>query len=277
MPTYSYRLVNVFAENIFSGNPLAVFTDATGLDEQTMQLLAAQLNLSETTFVFPSSIASAKVRIFTPVNEMPFAGHPSLGTAAVIHGQRDAVSLELKAGVIPVRFAGDVATLTANAATYRAGPALSDLAPALGLPLSALKGEALCVDSGVEQLIIPLASAAYVMACQPAPQLFRDVVLQGRNRDGTLVWAWQDGEVIARYFWSQHGQIVEDNGTGSACANLGAYLLQQGVELPFAATMIQGHKAGRLAHLRLSITVDGRVEVGGRVVEVGRGEFDLTF
>ncbi len=75
MPTYSYRLVNVFAENIFAGNPLAVFTDASGLDDHTMQLLAAQLNLSETTFVFPSTVASAKVRIFTPMNEMPFAGH----------------------------------------------------------------------------------------------------------------------------------------------------------------------------------------------------------
>lgn len=275
MPTYSYRLVNVFAENIFAGNPLAVFTDATGLDEQTMQLLATQLNLSETTFVFPSSIASAKVRIFTPMNEMPFAGHPSLGTAAVIRDQRNEVSLELKAGVIPLRFDGDVATLTANAATYRAGPLATDLAPALGLPLSALKGEALCVDSGVEQLIVPLACAADVLACQPAPHLFRDVVLQGRNRDGTLVWAWQGGEIIARYFWTRHGQIVEDNGTGSACANLGAYLLNQGVALPFAATMIQGHKAGRLAHLRLSITANGQVEVGGRVVEIGRGEFDL--
>ncbi|MEJ2792301.1 PhzF family phenazine biosynthesis protein [Iodobacter sp. LRB] len=275
MPTYSYRLVNVFAENIFAGNPLAVFTDARGLDEQSMQLLAAQLNLSETTFVFPSAVASAKVRIFTPVNEMPFAGHPSLGTAAVIRGDRDEVNLELKAGVIPVRFDGDVATLTANTASYREGPPAASLAPALGLPLSAFAGDALCVDSGTEQLIIPLATAADVLACQPASHLFRDVVLLGRKRDGTLVWAWQDGEIIARYFWSQHGQIVEDNGTGSACANLGAYLLRQGVGLPFAATMIQGHKVGRLAHLRLSIREDGRVEVGGRVVELGGGEFNL--
>lgn len=275
MPVYSYRLMNVFAQTNYAGNPLAVFTDAAGLDEPTMQLLAAQLNLSETTFVFPSDVASARVRIFTPVSEMAFAGHPSLGTAAVIRGQQAAVSLELAAGIIPVSFDGDVATLTANAAVCRAGPPLTALAGALGLPVSAFAGEAEFADSGTEQLIVPLVSAADVAACQPDSGLFSAVVLQGRNRDGTLVWAWQDGQIIARYFWSQHGQIVEDNGTGSACANLGAFLLKRGIALPFAALMIQGHKAGRLAHLRLSITAEGQVQVGGRVVEVGRGEFDI--
>ncbi|MGL4603905.1 MAG: PhzF family phenazine biosynthesis protein, partial [Iodobacter sp.] len=148
MPVYSYRLMNVFAQTHYAGNPLAVFTDATGLDERTMQLLAAQLNLSETTFVFPSDVASARVRIFTPVSEMAFAGHPSLGTAAVIRGQQAAVSLELAAGIIPVSFDGDVATLTANTAVCRAGPPLSALAGALGLPLSAFAGEAEFADSG---------------------------------------------------------------------------------------------------------------------------------
>ncbi|QBC44347.1 PhzF family phenazine biosynthesis protein [Iodobacter fluviatilis] len=275
MPTYSYCLVNVFAEDFFAGNQLAVFTNATGLDEATMQLLATQLNLSETTFVFPSQVASAKVKIFTPTNEMAFAGHPSLGTAVVIRDGRTEVSLELKAGIIPLRFNGDIATLTANPATHRAGPLASDLSQALGLPLSAFSEPAQFVDSGTEQLIVPLKTVDDVMACQPAAQFFRDVVLQGRNRDGTLVWAWQNGEIVARYFWTKHGQVMEDNGTGSACANLGAYLLKQGVQLPFAATMIQGHKVGRLAHLRLSITVDRQVEVGGRVVNIGRGEFDL--
>ncbi|WP_293936830.1 PhzF family phenazine biosynthesis protein [Iodobacter sp.] len=275
MPTYSYRVVNVFAENFFSGNQLAVFTDATGLDDATMQLLAAQLNLSETTFVFPSKVASATVRIFTPTNEIAFAGHPSLGTAAVIRDGRANVSLELKAGIIPLRFHGDVVTLTANLAEHRAGPSSADLASTLGLPLSAFAEAAQLVDNGTEQLIVPLNSVDDVRACQPDAKRLSDLVQQGRNRDGTLVWAWQNDEIIARYFWSKHGQIMEDNGTGSACANLGAYLLKQGVQLPFAATMIQGHTAGRLAHLHLSITADRQVEVGGRVVNIGRGEFDL--
>src|SRR6185437_16570196 len=82
---YAFRLVNVFAEDTaLSGNPLAVFEDARGLDDATMQALALQFNLSETTFVLPSDVATRRVRIFTPAFEMPFAGHPTLGTAHVV-------------------------------------------------------------------------------------------------------------------------------------------------------------------------------------------------
>ena len=80
MPTHAFRIVNVFAESPLAGNPLAVFEDARMLDDDTMQALALQFNLSETTFVLPSSTVSARVRIFTPSFEMPFAGHPTLGT-----------------------------------------------------------------------------------------------------------------------------------------------------------------------------------------------------
>jgi PhzF family phenazine biosynthesis protein len=84
MPAYRYRLVNVFAAAPLEGNPLCVFEDARGLDETTMQALALQFNLSETTFILPSDNATARVRIFTPTFEMPFAGHPTLGTAHVV-------------------------------------------------------------------------------------------------------------------------------------------------------------------------------------------------
>src|SRR5512139_1485208 len=105
MQTLKFRLVNVFAETPLGGNPLCVFEDGSGLDDATMQALALQFNLSETTFVLPSTVATAHVRIFTPTFEMPFAGHPTLGTAHVVRdlagvGQR--VTLQMKAGVIPV-------------------------------------------------------------------------------------------------------------------------------------------------------------------------------
>ncbi len=85
---YAFRIVNVFAEERLAGNPLAVFDDARGLDAATMQALALQFNLSETTFILPSTKASARVRIFTPTFEMPFAGHPTLGTAHVVRALR---------------------------------------------------------------------------------------------------------------------------------------------------------------------------------------------
>ena len=84
MPAYAFRLLNVFAESTFGGNPLCVFDDARGMDDVTMRALAVQFNLSETTFVLPSERAHARVRIFTPGYEMAFAGHPTLGTAHVV-------------------------------------------------------------------------------------------------------------------------------------------------------------------------------------------------
>src|SRR5436309_10127641 len=113
MPAFAFRIVNVFAEAPFGGNPVAVFEDARGIDDATMQALALQFNLSETTFILPSTRASAHVRIFTPAFEMPFAGHPTLGTAHVVRALRggDAVTLEMHAGVIAVHARGDVWTL----------------------------------------------------------------------------------------------------------------------------------------------------------------------
>ena len=105
MAEYAFRIVNVFAEEPLGGNPLAVFEDARGLDERTMQALALQFNLSETTFILPSSIANARVRIFTPTFEMPFAGHPTLGTAHVVRelgGLGDDVTLDMLAGTVRV-------------------------------------------------------------------------------------------------------------------------------------------------------------------------------
>src|SRR5580693_862740 len=114
---HAFRIVNVFTMpgERLSGNPLCVFEDGRGLSDPQMQALALQLNLSETTFVLPPSRpgATARVRIFTPTFEMPFAGHPTLGTAHVLAGLRDEVVLELKAGLVPVKRDGAAWTLRA--------------------------------------------------------------------------------------------------------------------------------------------------------------------
>jgi trans-2,3-dihydro-3-hydroxyanthranilate isomerase len=115
--TYTYRILNVFAESPLAGNPLAVFEDGRAFDDATMQALALQFNLSETTFILPSERATARVRIFTPTFEMPFAGHPTLGTAHVVRALMNAgddVTLDLRVGIIPVHGDGDVWTLQAT-------------------------------------------------------------------------------------------------------------------------------------------------------------------
>src|SRR4030081_3051565 len=124
MSAYAYRIVNVFTQGRapLSGNPLCVFERAQTLDAASMQALALQFNLSETTFILPSAKATARVRIFTPSYEMPFAGHPTLGTAHVVRAMKggDAVALEMRAGVIPVNARGDRWTLQAMEPSSRA-------------------------------------------------------------------------------------------------------------------------------------------------------------
>src|SRR5271155_749802 len=139
MATHPFRIVNVFtrAQGALTGNPLCVFESGSGLSTEAMQALARQFNLSETTFILPSTRADARVRIFPPSYEMPFAGHPTLGTAHVCRALKlggDSLVLEMQAGLIPVRASGDRWTLSALGASSRELDVSRDvLASALGL------------------------------------------------------------------------------------------------------------------------------------------------
>src|SRR3984893_17371123 len=139
MATHAFRIINVFTHNqgTLTGNPLCVFENAASFDTPLMQALARQFNLSETTFILPSSSADARVRIFTPTYEMPFAGHPTLGTAHVCRALGlggESLRLEMQAGVIAVRAQGGRWTLTAPTPTWREVDApRTILARALGL------------------------------------------------------------------------------------------------------------------------------------------------
>ena len=275
---YAYRIVNVFAESPLAGNPLCVFEDGSGLDDATMQALALQFNLSETTFILPSSNATARVRIFTPTFEMPFAGHPTLGTANVVRDVRqagDSVTLEMKAGVIPVVADGNVWTLSANAPKHRAPAARSaDLAGMLGLSPTDLSSPALWVDTGSEQLVIPLATFDAVRRAAPKADDIRQHGSTG-GRAMAYVFAREGDHVLARFFFPKHGSVVEDPGTGSACANLGGWLLATATSLPQRLTIDQGEAVGRPCRLGLEVTAGGEIKVSGRVIEIGRGTISL--
>jgi len=275
---YAYRIVNVFAESPLAGNPLCVFEDGSGLDDATMQALALQFNLSETTFILPSSNATARVRIFTPTFEMPFAGHPTLGTANVVRDVRqagDSVTLEMKAGVIPVVADGNVWTLSANAPKHRAPAARpADLAGMLGLSPTDLSSPALWVDTGSEQLVIPLATFDAVRRAAPKADDIRQHGSTG-GRAMAYVFAREGDHVLARFFFPKHGSVVEDPGTGSACANLGGWLLATAAPLPQRLTIDQGEAVGRPCRLGLEVTAGGEIKVSGRVIEIGRGTISL--
>ena len=284
MARHAFRIVNVFAEAPLAGNPLAVFEDGAGLDDATMQALALQFNLSETTFVLPSSVASARVRIFTPTFEMPFAGHPTLGTAHVVRELKstgDALTLEMRAGVIPVRASADTWTLSANAPrTRQVAASPGELAETLGLSVEDLGPQPLWVDTGSEQLVIPLASADAVRRALPRVELLArhgSVALPGGGlRAMAYVWAENGADrLLARFFFLKQTAVIEDPGTGSACANLGGWIVATGARRPCRWTIDQGEAVGRPCRLGLEVDSAGAIFVSGRVIELGRGTIEL--
>lgn len=280
MLAIKYRILNVFAETPFGGNPLAVIEDGRGLTEQEMQMIARQFNLSETTFIFPSEQAAARIRIFTPSYEMPFAGHPTLGSAQVIRAMFDAgdnFNIEMKAGLIAVKAQADRWSLTANSPTYRPMTATrSELAAMLNLPEPALADNPMWVNCGTEQSMIMLNSVEHVHACQPNAKL---VAQYSRNLAGqakTYIFARTPDGFEVRYFWMVDDvSISEDPGTGSACANLGGWWLSTQGDKPLNANVSQGVAMGRPNFLTLQVD-DGQIQVGGRVIEMGSGELHWT-
>lgn len=282
MPTLRYRIVNVFAESALAGNPLCVFEDGSALDDATMQALALQFNLSETTFVLPATKkdATARVRIFTPAFEMPFAGHPTLGTAHVVRNLKktgDAVRLEMQAGVIPVTAKGDEWTLQANAPKSHAPDVTrGQFAQMLGIAESDVLDGALWVDTGSEQLIMPLASAAAVERCQPKAELLARYSVGSKRNSLAYAWTRVDATTVrARFFFTKYGSVIEDPGTGSACANLGGWFIVHKDPLPLAVKVLQGDQVGRPCRLGLKVDKDQRIFVSGRVIALGGGEINL--
>jgi trans-2,3-dihydro-3-hydroxyanthranilate isomerase len=289
-------LVNVFTRGaeVLSGNPLCVFESGEGLDEPTMQALARQFNLSETTFILPSSRASARVRIFTPSYEMPFAGHPTLGTAHVCRALGrggNELTLEMTAGVIPVSAEGDRWTLQANAPRWREVTEPREaIAAMLGLESGDIGERPLWVSTGREQMIVPLTNEEAVRRARPQPEaLSRFVSEEG----GSMAYVFaaramahsartpapgatlQRELLLARFFFPQGPAVLEDPATGSATANLGGWCIALGLELPRRFEIAQGEQAARPSMLYLDVESDRRVRVSGDVVELGSGTLTI--
>jgi trans-2,3-dihydro-3-hydroxyanthranilate isomerase len=275
-----YRLLNVFTsgDDPFSGNPLCVFEDADGLPDDVMQALARQFNLSETTFVTPSEPepgVTATVRVFTPSIELPFAGHPTLGTAHVVRDICDAgddILLRMAAADVPVAAVGDRWTLRAKQPAVRdAGVSREDVARMVGLPPSALAADPMWVDTGVEQLLLPLHSAHDVRSARADPALLERFAMGSMAEALVYLWAPVDEETVeARLFFTQDGAVVEDPATGSACANLGAWFHARG-DRAIRRRVRQGAAVRRPSVLDLEVDQDGAIFVAGTVRELGRG------
>jgi trans-2,3-dihydro-3-hydroxyanthranilate isomerase len=283
MASHPFRIVNVFcqAQESFTGNPLCVFEDGRGLSTLTMQALARQFNLSETTFILPASHlrANARVRIFTPDYEMAFAGHPTLGSAQVCRALNlggDSLMLEMQAGLIPVSAQGDRWTLTALSSTWRElNVSRDELAGALGVETADIADRPLWVKAGKEQLVVPLRSVDAVRRVVLAPERWQHI----RSEDGqsmAYVFA-MDGptRAVARFFFSQGQAMLEDPATGSATANFGAWCLAMRSPLPIEVKISQGERVNRPSTLFLNVSPERQIYVSGEVLEVARGTVTL--
>ena len=280
MPTLRYVNVDVFTNRALAGNQLAVFTDARELDTETMQALAREIHFSETTFVLPSEEGgTARVRIFTPAAELPFAGHPILGTAWVLAGplQRPVLELETGRGIVPVQLERDDSGALAFGRMVQPIPTVEPYRHAEAL-LSALRVErsALPVeryDNGPQFTYVVCESREAVAALEPDLNALTALEVNVSCIAGSGT-AWK-----TRMFAPALG-VPEDPATGAAAGPLACHVCRHGL-VPWGTEIeiAQGEEIGRPSTLyaRAEGSAAGieRVEVGGRAVVVARGEFRL--
>jgi trans-2,3-dihydro-3-hydroxyanthranilate isomerase len=281
VPSFRYVVADVFTDRPLEGNQLAVFTDAREIPEELLQPLARELKFSETVFVLPAAGGGhARIRIFTPDVELPFAGHPTLGSAFVLAAplQLDEIRLETGVGVVPVRLERDGARIvfgrmTQPVPTWKPFEHEDELLAALGVERSQLPVDV--YDNGVEHVYVCLGSEDEVAGLRPdLPRLERLPADVGANCFAGAGRRWK-----TRMFFPGHG-VTEDPATGSAAGPLAVHLARHGkIAFGDEIEISQGAEINRPS--TLFARADGSaeqidaVEVGGSSVIVARGEFRL--
>ncbi len=278
---HRYLLLDVFALRAMEGNQLAVFTDASGLDGETMQRVALELRLSETVFLLaPADGADARVRIFTPAVELPFAGHPVLGAAAVVGRGLGlgAVRLETGSGEIRVQIepAGGQATfgrMSQPVPSVEPFTRAGELLAAVGVSRSGLPVEV--YRNGPSHIYVELESPAAVAALQPD----QPALAAAAGEAGVSCFAGAGSAYRSRTFAPGLG-VAEDPATGSAAGPLAVHLLRHGrIAYGQEIEISQGRELGRPSRLLARVLgSDGQIEdvqVAGQAVIVGRGELLL--
>jgi trans-2,3-dihydro-3-hydroxyanthranilate isomerase len=274
-----YVIADVFTDTPLAGNQLAVFTDAREIPEEMLQRLAREMNLSETTFVYPPAAdGHVRMRIFTPATELPFAGHPTLGTAFVLAAplQLGEIRIETARGTVPVTLEREGARIVFGRMvqplpTVTLFEPADELLAALGVD-SQLPVE--LYDNGVQHVFVACHSEDELVALQPDLQRIKSLGLYGINGFAGAGARWK-----TRMFGPALG-VAEDPATGSAAGPLAYHLARHGrIAFGDEIEISQGVEIGRPSTLyaRAEGTADAveRIEVGGSAVVVSRGEFQL--
>jgi PhzF family phenazine biosynthesis protein len=257
-----FAQVDVFTSTPFSGNPVAVVLEADGLETEEMQRFAHWTNLSETTFVLPSTQADYRVRIFTPVSELPFAGHPTLGTChawleAGGQPRGEDIVQECGAGLVPIRRT-EAGLAFAAPPLMRSGPVEESLVEHVADVLRIGRAEILdaaWADNGPGWVAVLLRDAEAVLAVKPG---FVDL-------DVGVVGLHADGSPELRAFFPKDGSTVEDPVTGRLNASVAMWLLEDGrLQAPYVAR--QGTALGRAGRVHVTRDDDGTIWVGGGTI-----------
>ena len=283
-----FRLVDVFAEAPFGGNQLCVVPEVpVGLDDETMQALAMEIGFSETTFVTAVRPAGYDVRIFTPEVELPFAGHPTLGTAFTLAREglvgRETVQ-HCAAGEIPVRIDIDSGRAVMRQLPPIFGREVDDrraVAAAAGLELGDLVDglPVVPVSTGIPHLMVPIADDEALRRATRDDRGCARVCASADDAESLYLFVVRGaGDIRARMF-DRFPTIGEDPATGSAAGPLAAYLANHGLaDLPGTALIAQGEQTGRPSFLHVEVARDGGdwlLSVGGGVRPMGSGVFEL--
>jgi trans-2,3-dihydro-3-hydroxyanthranilate isomerase len=287
VPTNQYHLVDVFATERYAGNQLAVVEDPASLTDDEMQALAAEFDFSETTFVSLSGEPESpyQTRIFTPREEIPFAGHPTLGTAWVVRERTgvDGVVLDLPVGEIPVDVRSVDGTETLwmrqRPPTFGSRRSHEEAAAVLGLPVDALDHDSPVqeLSTGLPTVVVPLRDREALTDVDVDRPAY-DAFVEGRDAKNVLAFCPDPRErrndVACRVFAPYYG-VPEDPATGSSNGCLAAYLSRHhGTGGDVSVRVEQGYEMGRPSRLFLDARADGdelTVEVGGQVVAVASG------
>ncbi len=276
--TLAYEVVDVFTDRAFAGNPLAVVLDADDLSTAQLQAIASEFNLSETAFpVAPPEGATYGLRIFTPRSELPFAGHPSVGSASVLHRLgRIAAGDNVQAcgaGLLPVVVGQDHVTLTGGPPSYDEPLDPTPLLAALGLSAEDLAGPApRFAGVGIEFAFLLVRPEALGRVRVDLSRV------EAAGRTGISLVAWDGATARCRVF---AGDVGEDPATGSAALGLGVFLGVSGLlhDGTHDYVVEQGREMGRPSTLTCRVTVEGgrttRTTVSGAVVPVARGQIRI--
>lgn len=277
-----YLVYDVFTATRFGGNQLAVFPDASGLPEGKLQAIAREFNFSEVTFVTPpqNPAHTARVRIFTPTTEVPFAGHPTIGTAIALHdlGRPAQMVLELGVGPIPCTVGPEGAAFTTPVPLdLIAHPPADLVAEALGLPLTAIRTDRhapVQASLGLAFVLVELATRADLARARPVLEAIRKgAAAYPAGLDFAIFCYVRDGEAVDARMFAPLDNMPEDPATGSASATLGA-LLTRLPGGPQRLAIAQGDDMGRPSRIGVSVGAAG-VTVSGQAVKVMAGRLYL--